>query len=57
MRKKPCKYASLEYSGDCYECEAYYKHKWSCNCQKIDYNPDGTVNVVECNKADKESKE
>lgn len=49
MKEKTCKYAK-DFSGDCYECEGYYRHIVECPFQYKDLNPDGSVNIVECKK-------
>ena len=49
MKEKKCRYAK-NYSGDCYECEGYYKGIVSCPFQYKDLNQDGSINVVECMK-------
>lgn len=45
-KEKPCEYAE-DYSGDCWECNAWYSG-YGCNNVEFDYNHDGTVNIAIC---------
>ena len=51
--KKPCKHAIMGAGG--WECEVW--KRIGCHNQVKDYNPDGTVNVVECTAADEAQRE
>ena len=46
----PCEYAVMGASG--WECSGW--PKVGCEFQVKDYNPDGTVNIVECAESEDE---